>query len=213
MTVAWSRRVEAADSPASNTGNRPPPRLILGIACSPRRGKTTAQAVEAALAGARGVGSGIRTALIDLGGLRISGWSPEPSSDDFDAILPRLKDPDLAGLIVGSPCYFRSLSALCKAFIERCMPLRDSVMVLKDKPVGALAVAGNRNGGQELVIQQIHAGLISYGMIPVGGNSPAMLGGTVWNSAGDDVGKDEIGLASARLLGAHVAELALRLGR
>lgn len=66
-----------------------------------------------------------------------------------------LKDPGLAGLILGSPCYFRSLSSLCKAFIERCMPLRDPPAPLADKWVGALAVAGNRHGGQELVVQQI----------------------------------------------------------
>lgn len=187
------------------------PLRILGIAGSPRRGRTTARAVEAALEGAREAGRGVETELIDLGGLRIGGWTPEPVADDFDAILPRLRDPRLGGLILGSPCYFRSLSALCKAFIERCMPLRDPVMVLKDKPVGALAVAGNRNGGQELVIQQIHAGMISYGMIPVGGNPPAMLGGTLWNAAGDDLARDDLGLQSARLLGRHVAEVALKL--
>lgn len=198
----------AADPPAVAA-----PLLLLGIAASPRRGKTTARAVETALEAARAVSPGIRTELIDLGGLRIAGWSPEPISDDFDGILPRLKDPRLGGLILGSPCYFRSLSSLCKAFIERCMPLRDPVMVLAGKPVGALAVAGNRNGGQELVIQQIHAGMISYGMMPVGGKPPAMLGGTLWSGAGDDLAKDEWGLQTARHLGTQIAEVALRLAR
>jgi multimeric flavodoxin WrbA len=85
-------------------------------------------------------------------------------------------------------------------------------MPLANKPVGALAVAGNRNGGQELIIQQILTAMLSYGMVPVGGNSPAMLGGTLW-SAKDDVTQDEIGLQSAKLLGTHVAEVALLLGR
>lgn len=189
------------------------PILLLGVSCSPRPGKTTAAAVTKALEGAREMSPRIRTELIDLGGLRIAGWTPEPVSDDFDAVLPKLKDPRLGGLILGSPCYFRSLSALCKAFIERCMPLRDPVMVLANKPVGALAVAGNRNGGQELVIQQIHAGMISYGMLPVGGHAPAMLGGTLWNNGADkdDLSKDALGLESARLLGRHVAECMLRL--
>lgn len=83
-------------------------------------------------------------------------------------------------------------------------------MVLANKPVGALAVAGNRNGGQELVVQQILIAMLSYGMIPVGGSAPAMLGGTLV-SAKDDVSQDETGLQSARLLGAHVAEVALKL--
>lgn len=199
----------AAGAEAVNAGQR----LVLGIACSPRRGRTTSRAVDLALEAVRGVDPSFRTELIDLGGMRFAGWTPEPVADDFDALLPKLRDPRLAGLILGSPCYFRSLSAVCKAFIERCMPLREPVMVLKDKPVGAVAVAGNRNGGQELVIQQIHAGMISYGMIPAGGNPPAMLGGTLWNSGGDDLGRDETGLQSARLVGQHVAELALKLIR
>ena len=185
---------------------------ILGIACSPRKGMSTSKAVQAALDAAKAVSPRIEVEMIDLGGLNIAGWSPKPAPDDFEAILPKLKDPQFSGLIIGSPSYFRSLSALCKAFIERCMPLREGAMPLANKPVGALAVAGNRNGGQELIIQQILTAMLSYGMVPVGGNSPAMLGGTLW-SAKDDVTQDEIGLQSAKLLGTHVAEVALLLGR
>jgi multimeric flavodoxin WrbA len=183
---------------------------ILGIACSPRKGMTTAKSVQAALDAAQATDPRITVELIDLGGLNIAGWSPNPIKDDFDAILPQLKDPQLGGLIIGSPAYFSSLSALCKAFIERCMPLREGAMLLADKPVGALAVAGNRNGGQELVVQQILTAMLSYGMVPVGGKSPAMLGGTLW-SAKDEVSQDELGLQSAKLLGTHVAEVALKL--
>jgi multimeric flavodoxin WrbA len=92
------------------------------------------------------------------------------------------------------------------------MPLREGSMPLMDKPVGALAVGGNRNGGQELVVQQILTAMLSYSMVPVGGKSPAMLGGTLWN-AKEDVTQDETGMQSAKLLGTHVAELALKLAR
>jgi multimeric flavodoxin WrbA len=183
---------------------------ILGVACSARKGMTTAKSVQAALAAAQAVDPRITVELIDLGGLNIAGWSPNPIKDDFDAVLTKLQDPQLGGLIIGSPAYFRSLSSLCKAFIERCMPLREGAMLLADKPVGALAVAGNRNGGQELVVQQILTAMLSYGMVPVGGKSPAMLGGTLW-SAKDEVRQDELGLQSAKLLGTHVAEVALKL--
>jgi multimeric flavodoxin WrbA len=183
---------------------------ILGIACSPRKGMTTAKSVQTALDAAKAVDARIAVELIDLGGLSIAGWSPKSPKDDFDAILLKLKDPLLGGLIIGSPAYFRSLSSLCKAFIERCMPLREGVMLLADKPVGALGVAGNRNGGQELVVQQILTAMLSYGMVPVGGKSAAMLGGTLWSTK-DDVSRDELGLQSAKLLGTHVAEVALRL--
>ncbi len=184
------------------------PVLLVGIACSPRPGKTTAQSVRAALDAAAAVNPRIRTQLIDLGGRRIAGWSPKIEPDDFDAILPTLKDPALAGMIIGSPCYFRSLSSLCKAFIERCMPLRDAPAPLADKWIGAIAVAGNRNGGQELVVQQILTAMLSYGMMAVGGESPAMLGGTLWNSQGDDAHLDQGGIQSARLLGTRLGKLA-----
>ncbi len=205
LALAAGRSADSAE-PEANRSIR-----ILGIAASARAGRSTATAVRTALEAARAVDPRIETELLDLGGLHIAGWSPNPVADDFDALLPKLKDPRLGGIILGSPCYFRSLSSLCKAFIERCMPLRDPVMVLANKPVGALAVAGNRNGGQDLVIQQIHAAMISYGMIPVGGKPPAMLGGALWNNAGDDILRDEEGLKTAGLLGAHVAEVALRL--
>ncbi len=61
-------------------------------------------------------------------------------------------------------------------------------------------------------MQQILTAMLSYGMVPVGGKSPAMLGGTLWN-AKDDVSQDEPALQSAKLLGTHVAELALKLFR
>ena len=186
------------------------PLRILGVACSPRKGMTTAKAVQVALDAAKAVDFRIQVELIDLGGLNLVGWSPTPPKDDFNTILPKLKDPQFGGMIIASPSYFRSLSSLCKAFIERCMPLREGAMLLADKPVGALAVGGNRNGGQELVVQQILTAMLSYGMLPVGGKSPAMLGGTLW-SAKDEVSQDETGLQSAKLLGVHVAEVALRL--
>lgn len=185
--------------------------LILGIACSPRPGKTTAAAVRTALEAAAGVNPRISTELIDLGGKRIAGWTPTPVADDFEEVLGRLKDPALGGLILGSPSFFRSLSSLCKAFIERCMPLREVPGALADKPVGALATGGNRNGGQELVVQQILTAMLSYGMVPVGAEAPALLGGLLWNRSGDNLENDPDGLKTARMVGARVAKMALRL--
>jgi len=206
-SAALASAAASAAEPAADGSLR-----ILGIACSPRKGMTTAKAVQAALDAAKAVSPRIVVELIDLGGMTIAGWSPTPVKDDFDGLLPKLTDPQLGGIIIGSPAYFRSLSSLCKAFIERCMPLRDGTKPFEDRPVGALAVAGNRNGGQELVVQQILTAMLSYGMLPVGGKSPAMLGGTLVN-AKDDVSQDDTGMQSARLLGTHVAEVALKLAK
>ena len=183
---------------------------IIGVACSPRKGMTTAKAVQAALDAAKSVDPRIEVELIDLGGLSIAGYSPKPPQDDFTGILPKLQDPALGGLIIGSPSYYRGLSSLCKAFIERCAPLRDPKMVLADKPVGVVAVGAFRNGGQELAIEQIQAAMLCFGMIAVGGNAPAFQGATVLSTK-DEISADELGLNTARKLGAHVGEMALRL--
>lgn len=184
------------------------PLKILGIACSPRKGMTTAKAVQAALDAAKAVNPRIQVELIDLGGLNIAGHSAKPPADDFNAILPKLKDPALGGLIIGSPSYFRGISSLCKAFIERCSPLREP-RTLADKPVGVVALGSFRNGGQELVIEQVQSAMLCFGMLPVGGNPPAYQGATVM-SMKDEISADELGLDTAKKLGARVAETALR---
>lgn len=183
---------------------------ILGIACSPRKGMTTAKAVQLALDAASSVDARIQVELIDLGGLSIAPWSPKPPEDDMKDILPKFQDPALGGVIIGSPCYFRALSALAKCFLERLTPLREPKMVLANKPFGVVAVGAFRNGGQEMTIEQIQAILLCYGMIPVGGNPPAFQGATVLSSK-DDISADTLGLDTAKKLGAHVAETALRL--
>jgi multimeric flavodoxin WrbA len=183
---------------------------ILGISCSPRKGMTTARAVQAALDAAQSASARIEVELIDLGGLTIAGWSPAPPADDFTAILPKLQDPAVAGLIIGSPSYFRSLSALTKAFIERCAPLREPTMLLDGKPLGVIATGAFRNGGQELVIEQIQTAMLCFGMIPVGGRPPAFQGGTLLSTK-DDISGDELGLGTARNTGLRVADLVGRL--
>lgn len=203
--AATATTARAADARGSGK-----PLTLLGVSCSPRKGMTTAKAVQAALDAAKAVDPRIRTELIDLGGLNIAGYSPKPPQDDFTALLPKLQDPALGGIIIGSPSYFRGLSSLCKAFIERCAPLREPKMLLADKPVGVVAVGGFRNGGQELVIAQIQAAMLCFGMIPVGGHSPAYQGATVLSTK-DDISGDDIGLKTAAQVGKRVAEVALRL--
>ncbi len=183
---------------------------ILGISCSPRKGMTTAKAVQAALDAAQAVDARLQTELIDLGGLNIAPWSPQPPEDDMKKLLPKFQDPALGGLIIGSPAYFRSLSGLAKCFLERLAPLREPKMVLADKPFGVVAVGAFRNGGQEMTIEQIQAILLCYGMIPVGGHAPAFQGATLL-SANDSIAQDELGLKTAAQLGRRVAEAALKL--
>jgi len=186
---------------------------ILGVSCSPRKGKTTATAVQAALDAAKQVDPRIEVELIDLGGMQIAGSSGTSSqpSDDFDKILPALKDPVPDGLIIGSPSYFRTMSALCKAFLERLAVLRKPDLLLADTPVGVVAVGAYRNGGQELVIEQIQAAMLCHEAVIVGGKPGAHQGATLWNAYNDDITKDEFGMATAKQLGVRVAEAAIQL--
>lgn len=204
----------AAVSVSSTTafaGDRTPVK-ILGISCSPRKGKTTATAVQAALYAAKKVDSRIEVELIDLGGLEISGFSGSGTiTDDFDSVLSKLREPNVGGWIIGSPVYFRSMSALCKAFLERCAVLRKPRLLLADTAAGALAVGAYRNGGQELVIDQIHNILLCHEMMIVGGKPGAHQGATLWNAYKDDITKDEFGMDTAGKLGIRVAEAALCL--
>jgi len=204
-------------SATANAGDRKSVK-ILGISCSPRKGKTTATAVQAALDAAKKVDRRIEVELLDLGGLEISGWAggakpneAQQITDDFDLILPKLRDPNVGGWIIGSPSYFRSMSALCKAFLERLAVLRSPKLLLADKPVGVLAVGAYRNGGQELVIEQIQAAMLCHEVMVVGGKPGAHQGATLWNAYKDDITKDEFGMDTARKLGIRVAEATLRL--
>jgi multimeric flavodoxin WrbA len=122
---------------------------------------------------------GTRGDLPDLGCLDIAGWRGKDQPEgDFTPLLPKFREPAPGGWIIGSPCYFRSMSSITKCFLERFAPLRKPEMVLADKPVGVPGVGGFRDGGQELTIQQIHSILLCYGMLPVGGHPPAFQGAT-----------------------------------
>ncbi|NLZ07224.1 MAG: flavodoxin family protein [Phycisphaerae bacterium] len=193
---------------------------IVGVSCSPREGKTTATAIQVALDAARTVDPRIRVELIDLGGLQIAGSLGGATSagasqpeDDFDLeVLPVLKTPCLPdGMIIGSPSYFRSMSALCKPFLERLQIFREPKLLLADMVLGALATGAYRNGGQELVIQEIHTAMLVHEVMVAGGKPRAHQGATLWNNWKDDIIKDEFGIETAEQLGIRVAEAALRL--
>ena len=188
--------------------------LIIGVSCSPRKGKTTATAMQVALEAAKSVDSNIAVEMVDLGGMEITGWKPpvpgEKYTDDFDLILPMLKSENLGGIIIGSPVYFRNMSSLCAAFLERLSVLRKPKLLLANKAAGVLSVGAYRNGGQELVIQQIQTAMLCHEAIIVGGKPGAHQGATLWNTNNDDILKDEFGIESAKKLGLRVAEAALR---
>jgi multimeric flavodoxin WrbA len=190
---------------------------IVAVSCSPRKGQTTATALGVCLQAAREVSDRIETELIELAGLRINGNVAagvplaEGEQDDFPKLLPRLADPQVRGLIIGTPVYFSNMSSLCKAFLDRCITLYQS-FALSNKVGGVVAVGGTRNGGQELTIQAVQWSLYCQEMILVGHGRPGpRLGATVWSGAPGGVLKDEYGMGTVKTLGRRVAEVALRL--
>lgn len=191
---------------------------VIGICCSPRRAKTTASSLQVCLGAAKEVAANIEVELIELAGLRIDGSPaagvplPPGQQDDFPKLVPKLSDPKVAAIIIGTPVYFGNMTSLCKAFLDRCMVFRKNNFALSDKVGGVLAVGGARNGGQEMAIQSVQAAMLCQEMIIVGDGRPsAHFGATVWNNGKDDVTEDEFGMATARNLGRRVAEVALRL--
>ncbi len=191
---------------------------IVGISCSPRKGKTTAASLHVCLDAAEKVDPRIDVELIELAGMKIdgslaAGLPLEPGQkDDFGQLVPKLSDPKVAGIIVGTPVYFGNMTSLCKAFLDRCMIFRKNKLALSNKVAGVLAVGGVRNGGQEITIQSVLAALLCQEMIIVGDGRPtAHIGATVWNNGKTPVTEDEFGMATAKNLGRRVAEVALKI--
>jgi multimeric flavodoxin WrbA len=191
---------------------------ILAISTSPRKGKTTATGLRICLEAAQAVDTAkIQTELIELAGLRIegavgAGLPLEPGQrDDFPQLLPKLTDPKVAGILIGSPVYFGNMSYLCAAFLDRLTMLRKD-FAWSNKVGGVLAVAGARNGGQENTLRSIQTAMFGQEMILVGDGRPTShCGATLWNNGHDDITHDEPGIATAKNLGRRVAEVALRL--
>ena len=194
-------------------------RTIIGISCSPRKGKTTAAALDVCLQAAQNASPDIETELIELAGLSIPAQlvAGQPlrdgEVDDFPQIMAKVGAPKVCGIIVGSPVYFGNMTALCKAFLDRCGAFRSDGFKLRNKVAGALAVGGARNGGQELTIRSIQTALMCQDMAIVGDGQPsARIGATLWNQ-NDSIAGDDFGIQTAENLGRRVAELAGLLGR
>ncbi len=196
---------------------------IVGISCSPRKGKSTFYALETCLQAAKEAVPGIETTLIELSDMKMNGCVAcgkcvkvlECSQeDDFVKMIPILSDSELAGLVVATPVYFGSMTSQCKAFLDRCVMFRRNGFLLRNKVGGVIAVGGVRNGGQELTIQAVHAAMLVQDMVVVSEGKPTShYGVTLWSDHRDGIEKDAFGLETARNLGKRVTEVAVRMHR
>jgi len=201
----------AGEEPGAASGG---PIRIVALSCSPRKGKSTAAALGVCLQAARQVSDRIETELIELADYRINAGlaaGVAGDQDDFPKLIPRLTDPTVRGIIVGTPVYFAGMSSLCRAFLDRAIVLWQD-FALSNKVAGVLACGGTRNGGQEVTIQVVQTSLFCHEMILVGNGRPGpRMGATLWSGAEGGVLKDEFGMTTAKALGRRVAEVALRL--
>lgn len=165
---------------------------ILGISGSPRHANTE-RLVKEALKAAEELGQ-VQTKLVSLAdydlrpcedcGLcmgHIKGATEDEicyKHKDADPIIKEMLKAD--GLIIGSPVYTWNVSARLKCLLEKCAPLcpfpfTEISYRLRNKTLGAIAVAGGIWEAQELVVQTIWRWGLSLGMIVVGAVSTEYL--------------------------------------
>ncbi|MCW4054106.1 MAG: flavodoxin family protein [Candidatus Bathyarchaeota archaeon] len=105
------------------------------------------------------------------------------------------------GIIFSSPVYNGGVSSQTKAVMDRMRAVvAADKNFFRDKVGMGIAVGGDRSGGQEFALMQIHAFYIIQGMIPVGGGFfGANLGATFWSrDTVEEVKLDEEGFRSLR---------------
>jgi len=205
---------------------------IVGISGSPRKANTDLL-LEAALMSAEAI-SGVLTERIYLREAHIefctgcfkcfdenpNTYACQVHRDSMDEIYLKLKE--CQGLLLATPVYFGHMTGQMKTFMDRTEPLLRYArgpwkFALKDKVGGAIAVGGNRNGGQETTLQAIHHFFLIHDMIVVG-TGPDERPGCYLGAAAtthpkrgsvkDAAREDELGLRAARILGRRVAGVA-----
>lgn len=162
-------------------------KIILGISGSPRK-----QATEHVLTEALNTmeEKGYETELFtvrgkDIGPCRNCDYCLRKKEcllkDDMYQLYPLFKD--VKGIIMATPIYNGGVSAQIKAVMDRTRAAAAvDIDFLKHRVGMAIAVGGDRVGGQELAIQQIMTFYILNGAIPVsGGPFGSNLGANFWS--------------------------------
>lgn len=190
---------------------------LLGISGSPREG-ATAFAVREALAFAESLGD-VETEFISVRGKKIKfcihcDYCVREKQgcvfkDDVAEMYPSMEAAD--AWVLGTPVYQGTLSGQLKAILDRCRAVvaRD-INAFKDKVGAAIAVGGDRVGGQEPAIIAIHGFYLANKMIPTsGGPFGSNLGGTVWSrdQGAEGAEADEVGMESVHRTMRRLVEL------
>lgn len=119
--------------------------------------------------------------------------------DDVQALYPLLSEAE--ALVIATPVYNGGMSAQLKAVMDRTRALlAQDQDALRGKPGIAIAVGGDRVGGQELALQQIQTYLTLNGAIHLsGGFFGANLGASLWSKDSmEGIREDEEGMRSMK---------------
>jgi len=179
--------------------------MIVGICGSPRKGATEFILVEALTMLKE---KGLETNLFTVRGKKI-GFCTHCDyclknkvcnvKDDMFEVYDLFGKA--TGIILATPVYNGGISAQLKTVMDRCRAvLAADPDFFRGKIGMGIAVGGDRVGGQELALQQIHTFFILNGAIPVsGGSFGANLGATFWSKDTlKDAKRDEEGFRSLR---------------
>jgi len=172
--------------------------MIVGICGSPRNGATE-YVLKDALATLELKGS--HTSFFTVRGKKI-GFCKHCDhclkhkeciiKDDMNTVYSLLKEA--RGIILATPIYNGGISAQIKALMDRSRALlAGDINVLKYKIGAVITVGGDRIGGQEPAIQQIHTFYILNGVIPIsGGPFVANLGANFWSKDAAECVKEDV---------------------
>ena len=134
-------------------------------------------------------------------------------NDDMQEVYEKLKWAD--ALIIGTPVYQGMVSGQTKVIMDRCRAIAaQDIHFIMNKPGAALAVGGDRIGGQEPSIQAILNFYVINEAIPVGGGSfGANLGGAFWSKdrGAEGAQEDGEGLKSMRKTVNRLINMALMI--
>jgi multimeric flavodoxin WrbA len=196
---------------------------LLGISGSPREG-ATAFVVREALAFAASKGE-VETHFVSLKGKEIrfclhcdycvrtrEGCIQK---DDVSELYPIVESAD--AWLLATPVYQGTMSAQLKALLDRCRAIvARNPDALKNKVGAAIAVGGDRAGGQEPAMLAIHAFYLANKMIPVsGGPFGSNLGASIWSrdKRAEGAAADDEGLRSMRRTVERLIEVTRMLNR
>lgn len=138
-------------------------------------------------------------------------------SDDMEELYTLLAWAD--ALILGTPVYQGGVSGQLKAIMDRCRAIvAADPAALRDKTGAGIAVGGDRNGGQDSALRQIHDFYLVNLVLGVGGGAyGANLGAALWSQdrGAAGVSDDEVGLKTIHRVVDRLVDVTLlvRAGR